>query len=42
MKISALDWTLVVIYFILALGVGVYFAKRGGASIIEYFTSEIS
>jgi SSS family solute:Na+ symporter len=39
MKISALDWTLVVIYFILALSVGVYFAKRGGANIVEYFTS---
>lgn len=39
MKISGLDWTLVVIYFLLALSVGVYFAKRGGANIIEYFTS---
>lgn len=39
MKISGLDWTLVVVYFILALSVGVYFAKRGGANIVEYFTS---
>lgn len=39
MKISGLDWTLVVVYFILALSVGVYFAKRGGSNIVEYFTS---
>ena len=39
MQISGLDWTLIIIYFVLALSVGVYFAKRGGANIIEYFTS---
>jgi Na+/proline symporter len=39
MKISGLDWTLVVVYFMLALSIGVYFSKRGGASIVEYFTS---
>ncbi|MFQ5708514.1 MAG: sodium:solute symporter family protein, partial [bacterium] len=39
MQVSTLDWTFVVIYFILALGTGLYFAKRAGSNITEYFTS---
>jgi Na+/proline symporter len=39
MQVSGLDWTLVVIYFILALSVGLYFSKRAGSNITEYFTS---
>ena len=36
---SSLDWALIMVYFILALSIGVYFSKRGGRSIVEYFTS---
>jgi Na+/proline symporter len=39
MKISGLDWTFVIIYFILALSIGLYFYRRAGSNIIEYFTS---
>jgi len=39
MQISSLDWTLIAIYFILALSVGAYFFRKGGVSIVEYFTS---
>ncbi|NIT62098.1 MAG: sodium:proline symporter, partial [Aliifodinibius sp.] len=39
MQISGLDWTFVIIYFILALGIGLYFSRRAGGSIIDYFTS---
>jgi SSS family solute:Na+ symporter len=39
MQVSGLDWTLVIIYFFIALGIGLYFSKRAGSNIIEYFTS---
>ncbi len=39
MQLSTLDWTLILIYFVFALGVGVYFSKRASGSIVEYFTS---
>lgn len=39
MQVSGLDWILVTIYFLIALGIGLYFSKRAGSNIIEYFTS---
>ncbi|MCH7618352.1 MAG: Na+:solute symporter [Candidatus Marinimicrobia bacterium] len=39
MQLSTLDWALILIYFVFALGVGVYFSKRASGSIVEYFTS---
>ncbi|MFQ5605150.1 MAG: sodium:solute symporter family protein [bacterium] len=39
MQVSFLDWTFVVVYFVLALGIGLYFSKRAGGNITEYFTS---
>ena len=39
MQLSILDWSLILIYFVFALGVGVYFSKRASGSIVEYFTS---
>jgi Na+/proline symporter len=39
MQISGLDWSLIVIYFILALGIGLYFSKKAGSNIAQYFTS---
>ncbi len=39
MHISGLDWTFVIIYFLLALSIGLYFSKKASKNIIEYFTS---
>ncbi len=39
MNVSILDWVLIVVYFVFALRIGVYFSKRGGRNIVEYFTS---
>jgi Na+/proline symporter len=39
MQISGLDWTFIILYFILALGIGLYFTRRAGKNIVEFFTS---
>ena len=39
MQLSLLDWTFITVYFVLALGIGLYFSKRAGKNIVEYFTS---
>ena len=39
MQISVLDWAFIGLYFLLALGIGLYFAGRAGKNITEYFTS---
>ena len=39
MQISLLDWIFVLIYFMLALGIGLYFSRKAGGNIIDYFTS---
>ena len=39
MQVGILDWTFVAIYFIFALTIGLYFSKRAGSDITEYFTS---
>lgn len=39
MQVSGLDWMLVIIYFFIALCIGLYFSRRAGSNIIEYFTS---
>ena len=39
MQVSLLDWAFVAIYFVLALGVGLYFSRRAGGNIVDYFTS---
>ena len=39
MQLTALDWTIIVGYFLLALGIGLYFKKRAGSSFVEYFAS---
>lgn len=39
MQVGVLDWVFVGFYFILALGVGLYFSRRAGTDITEYFTS---
>lgn len=39
MQVSLLDWTFVAVYFVLALGIGLYFSRKAGGDIVEYFTS---
>jgi len=37
--VPALDWTIVGGYFLLSAGIGLYFTKRGGESLEQYFLS---
>ena len=39
MQLAALDWAIIVGYFALALGIGLWFKHRGGSSLAEYFVS---
>ena len=39
MNISPIDWAIVVGYIIFALGLGIYFSKRAGKNINEFFVS---
>lgn len=37
MKISLLDWSIIIAYFVFSLGIGLYYRKRAGRSINEFF-----
>jgi len=39
MRLAAVDWVFIVWYFILSIGIGLYYSKRAGRSISEYFLS---
>src|SRR5260370_40247740 len=39
MTIPPLDWAIVAAYFIFCTGVGLFFTKRGGQSLDQYFLS---
>ena len=39
MKLTPVDWAIVASYFALSTCVGLYFTRRGGASLSEYFLS---
>src|SRR2546423_7786270 len=39
MALTAIDWAIVAAYFIHSIGIGLYFTKRGGESLSEYFLS---
>src|SRR2546427_4990020 len=39
MTISGIDWAIVAAYFLLSAGIGLYFARRGGESLDQYFLS---
>jgi solute:Na+ symporter, SSS family len=39
MTITPLDWTIVAAYFLFCTGVGLFFTKRGGQSLDQYFLS---
>ena len=34
-----IDWTIIIMYIIFSLGVGIYFSKRAGENTEEYFLS---
>lgn len=34
-----LDWIVIVVYFLIAMGIGLYFMKRAGQNISEYFVA---
>jgi SSS family transporter len=39
MRLAAADWLFIVWYFLLSIGIGLYYSKRAGRSISEYFLS---
>ena len=39
MTLTLIDWAIVVAYFVLCTAIGLYFTKRGGESLSEYFLS---
>jgi Na+/proline symporter len=39
MNLSVIDWAIVFGYFALSMGIGLFFTKKGGESIEEYFLS---
>ena len=39
MKLAAVDWIFIVWYFALSIAIGLYYSKRAGRSISEYFLS---
>lgn len=39
MQVAVWDWVLIAGYFIVALGIGLYFTRRAGTDLGEYFTS---
>ena len=39
MKVTIIDWSMVIIYFIFTLVIGLYYSKRAGKNIVEFFVS---
>jgi Na+/proline symporter len=39
MTLSPIDWAIVAAYFLLSAGIGLYFTRRGGESLDQYFLS---
>ncbi len=37
MRLTPVDWGIVLLYFAMTVGVGFYFTRRGGSSVNEYF-----
>ncbi len=37
MILTALDWVIIVIYFLVSAGIGLWFASRGGRSVNDFF-----
>jgi solute:Na+ symporter, SSS family len=39
MELHAVDWAIIVGYFAISLGIGLWFTKKSGESLVEYFAS---
>lgn len=39
MKVTLLDWSIILLYFVFTIAVGLYYAKRAGKNITEFFVS---
>jgi len=39
MQLEFLDWAIIAGYFLVALGIGLYFKKRAGSNFVEFFAS---
>ncbi|MFH1230414.1 MAG: sodium:solute symporter family protein [Planctomycetota bacterium] len=39
MELTGLDWTFIIWYFVISIGIGMYYAKKAGSSISDYFIS---
>lgn len=39
MTLSTLDWSIIVVYFVLSLGIGLYYYRRAGESTEDYFVA---
>ncbi len=39
MQLELLDWAIIGGYFLVALGIGLYFSRRAGSNFVEYFAS---
>ncbi len=39
MQLTAVDWSIIALYFLLNIGIGLYYRSRAGSSMTEYFLS---
>src|SRR5690349_22111734 len=39
MQLTAVDWSIIALYFLLNIGIGLYYRGRAGSSMTEYFLS---
>ncbi|MFH0793142.1 MAG: sodium:proline symporter, partial [bacterium] len=39
MVLTGIDWAVIIAYFVISLGVGLYYSRRAGKSLEEYFVS---
>ncbi|MDD5449428.1 MAG: Na+:solute symporter [Candidatus Omnitrophica bacterium] len=39
MVLSKLDWSIIIIYMLISIAIGMYFTKRGSKGILEYFVA---
>src|SRR4051794_35378503 len=39
MTLSIIDWTIIALYFLISLAIGVYYSRRAGKDVAEYFLS---
>src|SRR5947199_9591158 len=39
MTLSIIDWTIIALYFLISLAIGLYYSRRAGKDVAEYFLS---